>query len=98
MTTYRIAVIPGDGIGKEVVPEGIRVLDAVGAKFGIDFAWDHFDWSCETYNATGHMMPEDGIAQAVEPITAAIPATNPTLVTDDNLTALLWSVWNGDLP
>ena len=43
-------------------------------------------------------MPEDGIAQAVEPITAAIPATNPTLVTDDNLTALLWSVWNGDLP
>ncbi|MFP6744227.1 MAG: isocitrate/isopropylmalate family dehydrogenase, partial [Alphaproteobacteria bacterium] len=63
MTTHRIAVIPGDGIGKEVVPEGIRVLDAVGARFGIDFAWDHFDWSCETYKATGRMMPEDGIAQ-----------------------------------
>jgi tartrate dehydrogenase/decarboxylase/D-malate dehydrogenase len=63
MTTHRIAVIPGDGIGKEVVPEGIRVLGAVGAKFGIDFAWDHFDWSCETYQATGRMMPEDGIAQ-----------------------------------
>jgi tartrate dehydrogenase/decarboxylase/D-malate dehydrogenase len=63
MTSHRIAVIPGDGIGKEVVPEGIRVLDAVGAKFGIDFAWDHFDWSCETYKATGRMMPADGIAQ-----------------------------------
>ncbi len=63
MTTHRIAVIPGDGIGKEVVPEGIRVLDAVGAKFGFDFAWDHFDWSCETFKATGRMMPEDGIAQ-----------------------------------
>ena len=63
MKTYRIAVIPGDGIGKEVVPEGIRVLDAVGPKFGIDFAWDNFDWSCETYLATGRMMPEDGIAQ-----------------------------------
>ena len=63
MKTYRIAVIPGDGIGKEVVPEGIRVLDAVGPKFGIEFDWDDFDWSCETYLATGRMMPEDGIAQ-----------------------------------
>ena len=61
--TYRIATIPGDGIGKEVVPEGIRVLDAVAAKFAIGFTWDHFDWSCETYLATGRMMPEDGIAE-----------------------------------
>ena len=61
MTTHRIAVIPGDGIGKEVVPEGIRVLDTVGARFGLDFAWDHFAWSCETYKQTGRMMPEDGI-------------------------------------
>ena len=63
MKTYRIAVIPGDGIGKEVVPEGIRVLDAVAAKFDIGFAWEPFDWSCETYLATGRMMPEDGIAR-----------------------------------
>ena len=58
--TYRIAVIPGDGIGKEVVPEGIRVLDAVATKFNLSFQWDHFDWSCETYAKTGRMMPEDG--------------------------------------
>ena len=63
MKAYRIAVIPGDGIGKEVVPEGIRVLEAVAAKFAIGFAWDHFEWSCETYLTTGRMMPEDGIAQ-----------------------------------
>jgi tartrate dehydrogenase/decarboxylase/D-malate dehydrogenase len=63
---YRIAVSPGDGIGKEVVPEGIRVLDAVGRKFGINFTWDHFPWSCETYAEQGHMMPADGLDQIRE--------------------------------
>ena len=58
---YRIAVIPGDGIGKEVVPEGIRVLDAVGRKFRLEFAWDHYPWSCETYAQEGYMMPPDGL-------------------------------------
>jgi tartrate dehydrogenase/decarboxylase/D-malate dehydrogenase len=61
MKTYRIATIPGDGIGKEVVPEGIRVLDAVAAQHGIRFQWDEFDWSCERYAATGAMMPADGL-------------------------------------
>ena len=37
MARHRIAVIPGDGIGREVIPEGIRVLEAVGAKYGIEF-------------------------------------------------------------
>ncbi len=63
MTKHSIAVIPGDGIGKEVVPEGIRVLEAAGARHGIDFEWRHFDWSCETYEKTGRMMPEDGLLQ-----------------------------------
>ena len=63
MTKYSISVIPGDGIGKEVVPQGIAVLEAVGAKHGIAFDWRHFDWSCETYQATGRMMPEDGLKQ-----------------------------------
>lgn len=61
--TYKIAVIEGDGIGKEVIPEGIRVLDAAATRFGFDFAWTHFDWSCETWHKTGRMMPEDGIDQ-----------------------------------
>ena len=61
MATYRIANIPGDGIGKETLPEGVRVLEAVGARFGIRFEWQHFDWSCERYAATGAMMPADGL-------------------------------------
>jgi tartrate dehydrogenase/decarboxylase/D-malate dehydrogenase len=60
---YRIAVIPGDGIGNEVVPEGIKVLEAVARKFDIAFEWDNFDWSCEVFKKTGRMMPEDGIDQ-----------------------------------
>ena len=56
---HRIAVIPGDGIGKEVMPEGVRVLDAVGRRFGIRFEWREFDWSCDYYARHGRMMPED---------------------------------------
>jgi tartrate dehydrogenase/decarboxylase/D-malate dehydrogenase len=63
MQKYKIAVIPGDGIGKEVVPEGIRVLDTVSRKYEFKFQWDMFDWSCETYKNTGKMMPDDGINQ-----------------------------------
>ncbi len=63
MPEFRIAVIPGDGIGKEVVPEGIRVLEAAGAKHGLHFHWDQLPWSCETYLQTGRMMPEDGLDQ-----------------------------------
>ena len=60
---YHIAVIPGDGIGKEVVPEGLKVLAAAGDRFGIGFRFHHFDWSCETYKTSGRMMPADGIAR-----------------------------------
>ena len=63
MTSYRIAVIAGDGIGKEVVPEGLRVLEAVGRRFGIEWRFDSFDWSCDRYARTGRMMPEDGLEQ-----------------------------------
>jgi tartrate dehydrogenase/decarboxylase/D-malate dehydrogenase len=56
---YRIAVIPGDGIGKETVPEGLRVLEAVGRRFGIAFDWDELPWSCDYYVRHGRMMPED---------------------------------------
>ena len=63
MKQLRIAVIPGDGIGKEVVPEGIRVLEAAGRRFGIQFQWDHFPWGCEYYLAEGRMMPADGLGR-----------------------------------
>lgn len=61
--TYEIALIPGDGIGKEVMPEGVRVLEAAAARFGFELAYNSFDWSCETYHATGQMMPDDGLDQ-----------------------------------
>lgn len=61
--TIKIAVIPGDGIGTEVIPEGIRGLEKAGKKHGINFDWTEFDWSCERYHKTGSMMPEDGIEQ-----------------------------------
>ena len=60
---HRIAVIPGDGIGKEVVPEGIRALEAAGKKFDIGFQWDELPWSCDYYVKYGRMMPEDWFEQ-----------------------------------
>ena len=60
MTKHRIAVLAGDGIGKEVMPEGLRVLDAAARKFGIDLAFDHFDFaSCDYYVKHGQMMPDN---------------------------------------
>jgi tartrate dehydrogenase/decarboxylase/D-malate dehydrogenase len=57
---YRVAVIPGDGIGKEVVPEGVRVLEAAAKKYGFEVRQDWFDFaSCDYYLAHGCMMPED---------------------------------------
>ena len=63
LKSYKIAVIEGDGIGREVVPEGIRVLEAAARRFDLSFSWQHFDWSCQTYLQTGRMMPEDGLEQ-----------------------------------
>ena len=60
---FTIAVVPGDGIGKEVVSVGLRVLERVGSIYGIEYTFDHFDWSCELYTKTGRMMPEDGIVR-----------------------------------
>ena len=66
MATHKIAVIAGDGIGKEVVPAGIEVIEAAGRRFGVNFQWTEFDWSCERYAQLGSMMPDDGVAQLSE--------------------------------
>ena len=65
MQTFRIAVIPGDGIGNEVVPEGIKALEAIAMSSGgaIAFEWESFPWGCQHYHQTGTMMAEDGLAQ-----------------------------------
>ena len=61
MTGQKIAVIPGDGIGGEVIASTRAVLDAVCARHGIDCDYTEFDWSCQRYEREGAMMPADGI-------------------------------------
>lgn len=64
MTTYKIAVIAGDGIGPEVIAEGVKVLNAVSElDKGFKFEFTFFPWGCEYYKKTGKMMAEDGIKQ-----------------------------------
>jgi tartrate dehydrogenase/decarboxylase/D-malate dehydrogenase len=61
MTDHRIALIPGDGIGAEVLPPARAVLDQIGARHGITFSYDELDWSCARYLSDGAMMPADGL-------------------------------------
>ena len=61
---HRIAVIAGDGIGQEVMPEGLRVLDTACRQFGLDLEFVSFDWAhCDYYLQHGQMMPDDWFAQ-----------------------------------
>ncbi|WP_186395395.1 tartrate dehydrogenase [Stappia sp. TSB10GB4] len=60
---YDIAVIAGDGIGKEVVPEGQRLVEAAARRFGFTVDWKDYDWNCDYYARHGRMMPEDGVDQ-----------------------------------
>jgi len=66
MNELKIAVIQGDGIGNEVIPEGIKVLESISAHFNISFLWEEFDWSCEHYARSGKMMPDDGLQKLAQ--------------------------------
>jgi len=63
LKTYRIAAIPGDGIGNEVIPAGIEVLETLAAGQGFALAFEHFDWSSKRYLETGAYIPEGGLAK-----------------------------------
>ena len=64
MTSHRIAVLPGDGIGKEVIAAGSEVLRALAAREpGLDLELQAFDWGSDYYRAHGRMMPDDGLDQ-----------------------------------
>lgn len=58
---YNIAVIPGDGIGREVVPAALAVIERAARRAGIELALTEFPWGCEYYLETGRMMPGDGL-------------------------------------
>ncbi|MDA1280875.1 MAG: isocitrate/isopropylmalate family dehydrogenase, partial [Chloroflexi bacterium] len=61
MTTHRIAIVKGDGIGVDVVNEGMKVLDAVAPKYGITWDYTEFPWSSDYYFEHGVMMPSDSL-------------------------------------
>lgn len=67
MTHYRIAVIPGDGIGPEVIAEGVKVLDEIARlDGGFTFEWTYFPWGCNYYLEKGRMMAEAGVRIKVD--------------------------------
>ena len=61
MTTYRVAVIPGDGIGNEVIPAAVDVVGAAAERHQVHIDWTHFPWGSDYYFEHGRMMPEDGV-------------------------------------
>jgi len=63
MKKHKIAAIAGDGIGKETLPEGMRVLEAAARRYDLQLDWDEKPWSCDYYLEHGRMMPDDGLAQ-----------------------------------
>jgi tartrate dehydrogenase/decarboxylase/D-malate dehydrogenase len=63
MPEFEIAVIPGDGIGKEVTPEGLRVLETLGPRYGVRFEFRHYDWGSDYYFQHGRMMPLNALEQ-----------------------------------
>src|SRR6185503_4238551 len=96
MNTYNIAVIPGDGIGQEVVPAATAVLEAVAARAGFRFEWQHFDWGSQRYFDHGQMMPADAIAQ-LQPFTAIFfgAVGDPRLQDNVTLNGLLLPIRRG---
>lgn len=58
---YRIAAIPGDGVGQEVVPAAAAIVDQLGAAHGFTVEWDDYDWNCARYQETGTLLPADGL-------------------------------------
>lgn len=61
MNSYRVALLPGDGIGKEVIPASMRVLETAASLGGFGLETQSFDYACEHYSKTGRMMPEDAL-------------------------------------
>ncbi|RNF40205.1 tartrate dehydrogenase [Planococcus salinus] len=67
MDVYKIALIPGDGVGPEVIDEGVKVLEKIAEMDGgFRFEFTRFPWGCEFYSETGKMMDEDGMEQLSE--------------------------------
>ena len=96
VAAYKIAVIEGDGIGKEVVPEGVRVMEAAARLYGIDIGWDRLDWGCDHHARFGRMMPRDGLARIAEHDAIFLGAVGwPTVSDAESLWTLLMPIRRG---
>lgn len=89
---YRIAVIPGDGIGKEVIPVGQALTDQAAQICGFSVEWTEFDWSCDRYVEKGAMMPDDAIEQLKQFDAIFLGAIGWPTVPDHE------SLWNSLIP
>ncbi len=89
---FRIAVIPGDGIGKEVIPVGMTLTDQAAAICGFSVEWTEFDWSCDRYVEKGSMMPDDAIEQLKQFDAIFLGAIGWPTVPDHE------SLWNSLIP
>ncbi len=96
MKTYRIAVIPGDGIGHEVTPAAIRVLDDVAGRWGFQFEWQRFPWGSAHYFEHGRMMPADAL-DVLRPFDAILfgAVGDPRLQDNITLNGLLLPIRRG---
>eukprot|EP01036_Dinobryon_divergens_P048487 gene48487-65045_t len=93
MAHTTVAVIEGDGIGKEVVPQGVAVVDAVARLFGLDIGWDRFDWGCDYHARHGRMMPESGLNQIANHAAIFLGAIGwPTVSDVESLWTLLMPI------
>ena len=96
MRRYRIAVIPGDGIGTEVTPAAIDVLDSAAGRFGLGFDWQSFPWGSDHYFVHGRMMPADALEQ-LRPFDAILfgAVGDPRLQDNVTLNGLLLPIRRG---
>jgi tartrate dehydrogenase/decarboxylase / D-malate dehydrogenase len=92
----KIAVIEGDGIGKEVVPEGVRVVESAARRFGLDLAWEPLDWGCDHHARFGRMMPEKGLERIADCDAIFLGAIGwPTVSDVESLWTLLMPIRRG---
>jgi len=94
--TYRIAVIAGDGIGQEVIPAAITVLERAAARGGFRFEWRHFPWGSQHYFDRGRMMPEDAL-ELLRPFDAILfgAVGDPRIQDNATLNGLLLPIRRG---
>ncbi|MET3505245.1 tartrate dehydrogenase [Halalkalibacter oceani] len=91
MKTIKVASIPGDGIGQEVVPAAEEVVKAIAALHGgLSFEFTRFPWSCEYYTETGKMMPDDGLKQLTDFDSIFLGAVGDPRVVPDHIS--LWGL------